>query len=169
MREAVILPPVLLLEKRVQNFPFRVAHESIDLGWRLLNQCKAVPLRQVEKKRHLATSECPKKSILPSKRIIKSYGSVDPSNDSTGGTFRSLFIFAFSMYSARGLSVTTSRPPDWVYMKFLIRAMSSSNFACLVGFLSLGTPFWDPSSPESSLSVCFFPFLLEACEPLDSL
>lgn len=112
MREAVILPPLLLLENLVRNFPFKMDQESIDRGWRLLNQCNAVPLRQVEKKRHRATSECPKKSILPSKRLMKSDGSVDPSKESIGGTFKSLFILAFSMRSIRGLSVITSRLPD---------------------------------------------------------
>lgn len=48
--EAVILPPFLLLKNLVRNFPFRLDHEVMDHGGRLLNHQRVVPFKQVEMK-----------------------------------------------------------------------------------------------------------------------
>lgn len=59
---------------------------------------------------------------------MKSDGPVDPSNDSIGGTFKSLFIFSFLMCSDKGLFMDSLRSPDCVRINFFIKAMSSYSF-----------------------------------------
>ena len=55
IKDAVILPPLLLLKNLVQNLFFNTAQESMERGGKLLNHLSVVPLRHVEKERHLST------------------------------------------------------------------------------------------------------------------
>lgn len=153
--DVVVLSPFLLLENRVWNLFLSICHELMDLGGKLLNHLSVVPLRHVQKKRHLAMSQWPKKLILPSNRFIKSNGSVVSSNWSIKGIFRCLSIFEFSMSSYNELLPGTSRPPACALMKSLHAAKSFCNFTRSISLRLLET-----SSLKSSSSVQPSPDLL---------